>query len=285
MTLRTLSLLLSTAFLLVSCSDDGSNKDAEALLSEARTLSTSDERADQERAVLLFDSLHKAYPTEVSLRKEAIYLSRQLRLKMSEADSADFADRYATDSALLVRMDPLFVRSKHPTLPDDETVMRYRGYEPQDARGKLFLDILLRHDASLQIVVGTTGDRPVRFTSVKVEVPETGAYEVSDTIPISDKGRNYLFSSGGQTRLRLTLSLAGSERIASFIALKAPEKKPLTLSLMRDGKEVQKFALTPSQTETVTETYCFYATYVELKNLEERMQRHALYRSHLRTDR
>lgn len=285
MTLRTLSLLLSTAFLLVSCSDDGSNKDAEALLSEARTLSTSDNRADQERAVFLFDSLHKAYPTEVSLRKEAIYLSRQLRLKMSEADSADFADRYATDSALLVRMDPLFVRSKHPTLPDDETVMRYRGYEPQDARGKLFLDILLRHDASLQIVVGTTGGRPVRFTSVKVEVPETGAYEVSDTIPISDKGRNYLFSSGGQTRLRLTLSLAGSERIASFIALKAPEKKPLTLSLMRDGKEVQKFALTPSQTETVTETYRFYATYVELKNLEERMQRHALYRSHLRTDR
>ena len=284
MTRRTLYLVLSTALLIVSCSGKGSNKEAEALLSEARALSTSDIRADQDRAILLFDSLHKAYPTEVSLRKEAIYLSRQLRLEMSEADSADFAGRYSADSALLVQMDPLFTRSKHPGLPDDETVMRYRGYEPQDAPGRLFLDVLLRHDASLQIVVGTTGDRPVRFTSVKVEVPEAGEYAVSDTIPVSDKGRNYLFSSGGLTRLRLTLSLRGSERIASFIALKASEKKPLTLSLMRDDTVVQKFALTPDQTMALTETYRFYATYVELKTLEERIQRGALYRSHLRTE-
>ena len=281
-----LSLLLLPLFtFLASSCRTTADPAAEKLLSEARALSESPVRRDRESALLLLDSLHKAFPTEVSLRKEAIRLSRLLRLGMSTEDSLLFATEYARDSALLSELDPLFIRSGYPGMPADVTVMRYKGYEPKDATGALFLDILLRHDASLQIVAGCSGSKIPAITCLKAEDPVSGDYETGDTIPVTDAGRNYRFTTGGITRARLTLSQEASERIAAFVALKESEGAALRFSLTDGGdKVIRSFALTPREAEAIRETYRFYAAYVEMKSLEEKMQRHALYRNRLRSE-
>ena len=278
----TLALFLITA-LLPACSGQKSDPEALRLFDQAKALSESSDRADNERATLLFDTLHKAFPNELKLRKEAIYLARQLRLRMSEADSVTFAGQYAKDSALLMQMDPLFVRDKYPGMSDEETLMRYKGYKPTDTPGKLFLDVYLRHDASIEIVAGHAGNGVSPITSLVVSDPETGDFAASDTIPASDTGRNYSFKADGITRHRLTLSREASARIAAFIALKHREGRPVSVELLNNGKKAAAFALTALQKETTAETYRFYAAYVEMKTLEEQQQRHALYRNRLRT--
>ena len=278
----TLALSLMTA-LLPACSGQKSDPDALKLFDEAKALSESPERTNNEQATLLFDSLHKAFPNELKLRKEAIYLARQLRLRMSEEDSMTFSAQYAKDSALLMQMDPLFLRDKYPGMSDDETLMRYKGYKPQDAPGKLFLDVYLRHDARIEIVAGNTGNGVSPITSLIVSDPETGDFAASDTIPTSDTGRNYSFKADGITRHRLTLSREASARIAAFIALKHREGGPVSVELQNNGKKAATFAISALQKEAITETYRFYAAYVEMKTLEEQQQRHALYRNRLRT--
>lgn len=277
-------LLLSLFCLsLFACSPDIEDDNARELIRQARALSSSEVRSDQEQALTLLDSLHRNYSDEIALRKEALNLSRQIKLRMSENDLATFREAYSQDSILLIRMDPLFVRSKHPGMPKDETVMRYKGYKPEDRPGVLFLDLFLTHDASLRIVAGTSGKSLPTFTSLKVYHPESGAYEVSDTIPTSDQGRNYTFAVNGEKRRRLTLSPEGAERIAAFVALHSPDSEVtnLRLSLQNNGNPISTYTLTPSQISTIKETYRFYAAYIEMKTLEEKIRRHMLYRRHV----
>ena len=276
-----LSALLLSALLLSACGGRKENPEAVSLLNQARTLSESRVRTDEDRALLLLDSIHKAFPVEVELRQAALDLSRKLRIRMSEEDSLFFANQYAKDSSLLIEMDPLFVRTKYPGLPEDETLMRYKGYEPKDVAGVLFLDVHLRHDARLEMVVGYTGTQSI--TSVRVSDAESGDFAESDTIPVSDSGRNYRFTTDGSTRHRLTLSPEGAARVAGFVSLKANDSKRVTVTLKYGDKAVKSYTLTPVQVEAISQTYLFYAAYVEMKTLEGKQQRHALYRNRLRT--
>lgn len=100
--------------ILSSCGEKESTKNAKILLTEARSAITAKE---YERAIDLIDSVSKAYPEEIGIRKEAMRLRPDATegvtmVSLSRADSlaTTLQSRYDSISRLMVKVDnPEFV--------------------------------------------------------------------------------------------------------------------------------------------------------------------------------
>lgn len=260
-------LLLLSMLLLLSC-ESRETKDAKALIAEARALQS---RGEDEEAIRILDSLQRSCPQAVKQRREALALSRDLHLRISTADSAQSAMSMSELTAELERRQGEFVTITTPDMPD-ETLLRYRGYDPSRAVGEPFLDTYIQSDGQIEMVGGYTAAKARDIVSLRVEA-EDGTYAVSDTIPY-DGGRNYRFGDDGRTFHRLTLSLGAAERVARFVASSSSARSLRVSFDDGRGARVGSFTLSSDARRSISETYAFYATYVEIKNLEEKLSKH-----------
>ncbi len=270
-------LFLLVFFLLCSGCQSEETKSARSLLIQAQTMQADEQ---YEEAIQLLDSLQTSYPKAVEERRQALALSRTLRLHISTRDSALIVPRIAELMADLERRHTDYVRVMIPDMPD-ETLMRYKGYDPSKSIGAPFLDVYIQSDGQIEMVGGYTDSRTRDIVGLRV-IASDGTYAVSDTIAY-DRGRNYRYQDGRQTHHRLTLSLQAAERIGAFVASSSSAPVLKVAFLTPDCTTVSTFTLTPQARHAIAETYAFYTTYVEVKNLEERLSKHEarknLYRS------
>lgn len=106
---RHLIAIVAATAILSSCGEKESTKNAKTLLTEAQTAITAKE---YDRAIALIDSVSKAYPEEIDIRKEAMKLrpgaTEGLTIaKLSHADSltATLQSRYDSIARLMVKVD------------------------------------------------------------------------------------------------------------------------------------------------------------------------------------
>ena len=83
--MKRIVLLIMTIFTLLSCSHDGTQKQAEALLQKA---STDYEQGRFEEALQVIDSLRKVYPNAIDTRKKALRLYQDIELKKAQQELA-----------------------------------------------------------------------------------------------------------------------------------------------------------------------------------------------------
>lgn len=261
-----LSLALVGTVLLCSC-ESKEIKEAKALLQQADDLRVQEQ---YDEALILLDSLQDTYPTAVDQRREALAMTRDLRLITDRRDSAEIAPRMEQMIEDLERREKSFSKVTVPDMPD-ETLMRYKGYDPSQASGQPFLDAYIQSDGQIEMVGGYTAGKTRDIVGLRVSAPD-GSYVVSDTIAY-DGGRNYRFEDSGHVHHRLTLSLDAAKRIGVFVAHSSSARTLKVVFLDAKGAEVGSFALTADARHAIVETYAFFATYVEIKNMEERLSK------------
>lgn len=260
-----LSSLLSLLILCNSCVSE-ETKQARNLLEQAKALQAQNQYNE---AIVLLDSLQDVCQSAVAERREALALTRQLRLHISTSDSAELAPRLSELIAELERRDADFQRVVTPDMPD-ETLMRYKGYDPSRSVGRPFVDAYIQSNGQIELVGGYTASTTVDIVGMRISSSD-GTFEVSDTIPY-DGGRNYRFTDAGRTHHRLTFSLEAAQRLAHFVTT-APA--PLRVTFVRaNGANVGAFDLPSDARKSIAETYTYFATYLEIKNIEERLAKH-----------
>lgn len=252
---------------LVACTSS-EQKAARALISEAQT-SISEQRYEQ--ALSLLDSLNKTYPALVAERKQALDLSREVRLLQSRRDSIFLAP--LVDS-LLVREEKaleLFEVVADETI-QDHTIMRYKGYVPTQAPKSAFLDVYFNNLGELELVAGTSGRPAFESESVVIRDKASDTFVASDIIPY-DGGTNYRYEIDGRTYERITFTLDNAERLSAFVSGMGDGAK-LQVELLNAKGKKQTFVLSAVAVKAITASYELHRIKTELKNSRDQITRH-----------
>ena len=263
---QALFVILLSAFAACTSSEQ---KAARALISEAQT-SVSEQRYEQ--ALSLLDSLNKTYPALVDERKQALELSREVRLLQSQRDSVFLAP--LIDSLLVreAKASELFEVVADETIQDHK-ITRYKGYNPaQEHPVSSFLDVYFNNLGELELVAGTSGRPALESESVIIRDKGTDTFVASDTIPY-DGGTNYRYEIDGRTYERITFTLDNAERLSAFVAGMGDGSK-LQVELVNAKGKKQTFVLSATAVKALKASYELHRIKTELKNSRDQLSRH-----------
>lgn len=243
-------------------------KAARALISEAQT-SITEQRYEQ--ALSLLDSLNKTYPALVDERKQALELSREVRLLQSQRDSiflAPLIDSLVVKEAKALE---LFEAVQDETIQDHK-ITRYKGYDPTKAPKSSFLDVYFNNLGELELVAGTSGRPALESECVIIRDKASDTFVTSDTIPY-DGGTNYRYEIDGRTYERITFTLDNAERLSAFVAGMGEDSK-LQVELINAKGKKQTFALPAPAVKAIQASYELHRIKTELKNSRDQLTRH-----------
>lgn len=264
-----MTLLALLVALLAAC-ESKEQKGATAMIERADSLF---QQKEYEQALAWLDSLAVVYPDEVECRKEALRMSREIRMERSRQDSVIYAVRmeqlvHYTDSLY-----PLFEVISVPDMPD-ETVLRYRGYHPSKVDPKVsFLDVYVANNGTLELIASTSATYQLGVTYIQISESLGGSFVVSDTLQY-DGGLNYRFEDLGRHYERLTFAGERAMPLAAFVA-HAPEESRLMVELCREGKgRVASFGLSKQAQEAIAMSYRYAKALQEMMEIDAELRRH-----------
>lgn len=261
-------LFISSLFLCSCLSKE--EKAAEKWLQDTQQLLS---RQEYDLALALIDSLHLKYPTLVKIRKEALLLEKEIKLKKSTSDSAKVAPLLVKMKMELDSLIPLFYKDTIPDMPE-ETILRYKNHDPIKKDPSLpFLDAYLEQNGRLQVIAGCSGSATRNIEYIEVEEQASQTKVNSDTI-LYDGGRNYRYTDLGITYERLTISTSAGERIASLIANTLPKAKIKVTFYLKGNKPSISFYLPESSKKAISVSYHMYRTYVDIRTIEDILDKH-----------
>lgn len=257
--------ILLLAFVACTSSEQ---KTARALISEAQASIT---EQHYEQALSLLDSLNKTYPSLVDERKQALDLSREVRLLQSQRDSMFLAPLIDSLVVKETKVLELFEVVRDETI-QDHAITRYKGYNPTQEPKSSFLDVYFNNLGELELVAGTSGRPAPGSESVIIRNKASDTFVTSDTIPY-DGGTNYRYEIDGRTYERITFTLDNAERLAAFVASMSEGSK-LQVELVNAKGKKQTFILSAGAVKAIKASYELHRIKTELKNSRDQLTRH-----------
>lgn len=247
---RNLIAIVAATAILSSCGEKESTKNAKTLLTEAKSAITA---KNYDRAITLIDSVSKAYPEEIDIRKEAMRLRPDATegftiAKLSHADSltATLQSRYDSIARLMVKVD-------NPELVEGYWVAS-QGRNPNPMSTNVIEGRVTSNGEFY--MVSSLNPSSLHHHSFSL-TDKGGEIASTDVVPY-DGEMNYRIN-GGEV---VTYMSDDCKEIGPFAA--AHRAEPLTVTFHGEGDK--RIRLSAAQTSGLATTWEFAKTLVEFRH-------------------
>lgn len=239
---------------LTACSGNGSSEDGTNLLNQAKDAT---EKGEFLVAYKLIDSIDVVAPSDIKLRKQAIYQRTIIDEKSSIVDSI------RNDSVL--DKESLVVESLKNKFKFVKTKDMVEGYSVHKSAPELVnrtgIDVRINEQNELYVVSLLNG-ASVNHTQISVSNAENSVY--SDNVPYNGS-TNYRFKDGSISNEMVTFRGAKADSLCMFVSENVSSKLMLTFI----GNKRHKQSLSKKEATIIAETYDYAIALQRLKKAKD----------------
>lgn len=182
-----------------------------------------------EQAEQLIDSLHVNYPNEISTRRKALALKKEVDIQRSRRDSLYAQTRLSILQQAQDSLAQYFVKINDTPFPD-EYILSAKELRNQRIP---YLDIYFNKDGELELIASVKNSTPLNSNHLIIEDVTNKTFISTDTLPY-DAGMNYRYKEAGVFYERLTFTAKDALAIAQFIT-HAPKEHQLKAQVKGGG--------------------------------------------------
>ena len=234
---------LPLLLLVAACGND--EKEAQAMYAQAEQLYQSGNYAEATRWV---DSISATYPQEVATIRQGMMLQCHINQKRYEQELLRVDSLYNAannEMAMLKERFDLVRQGKEQTLAN----YIYKGTQRKDEVNRSELRVQVTEEGNLQLTSVYFGAAKLNHTGIEVKV--AGGATAQTAAIAYDGGKNYRYTTGGNSVEMVTYNLAQCEAAVKLIAENAQEK----ISVAYTGGKKYNITLDKLTREAIASSY------------------------------